>query len=102
VAGAAAASAASLAAPEAAAGHTVFSEGGANTFDARIDQVKTGDAPIFLGEFGASRSAAGANDYYAARISACEREASESRRRISEVDSRPIRIGRDTSGKCLP
>ena len=57
---------------EAAAGHAVFSEGAANTFESRIDQAKTGNVPVFLGEFGASRSAAGVNDYYAARIAACE------------------------------
>jgi len=58
--------------PEAAAGHAGFSEGGAHTFASRIDQVETGDVPVFLGEFGASRWAQGVNDYYAARIAACE------------------------------
>ena len=38
----------------------------------RIDRVRTGDAPVFLGEFGASRWARGVDDYYAARIAACE------------------------------
>lgn len=58
--------------PEAAAGQAVFSEGGADTFEARIDKVMTGDAPVFLGEFGAARWAPGVTDYYAARIAACE------------------------------
>jgi hypothetical protein len=30
------------------------------------------DAPVFLGEFGASRWADGVDDYYRARIAACE------------------------------
>ncbi len=58
--------------PEAAAGYTVFSEGGEHTFAARIDRAKTGEVPVFLGEFGASRWATGVDDYYAARIAACE------------------------------
>jgi len=58
--------------PEAAAGHTVFSEGGEQAFAARVDRVQAGDVPVFLGEFGASRWAKGVDDYYAARIAACE------------------------------
>ena len=34
--------------------------------------VSAGDAPIFLGEFGASRWAMDVDDYYAARIATCE------------------------------
>jgi hypothetical protein len=58
--------------PEVAAGIAVFSEGGEHTFAGRLDSVMTGDAPVFLGEFGASRWAQGVDDYYAARIAACE------------------------------
>ena len=58
--------------PEAAAGYAVFSEGGEHTFAARIDRVRVGDVPVFLGEFGASRWARGVDAYYEARIAACE------------------------------
>ena len=57
--------------PQASAGIAVFSEGGDDTFAKRIDGLPT-DAPIFLGEFGASRWASGVDDYYSARIAACE------------------------------
>lgn len=58
--------------PEGSAALIDFSEGGDGTFEHRIDQVMTGDAPVFLGEFGASRWAMGVDEYYAARIAACE------------------------------
>ncbi len=59
--------------PEESAGIAVFSEGGDYTFEKRIDAVRANaGAPIFLGEFGASRWAQGADEYYAARIAACE------------------------------
>ena len=54
-----------------AAGIMPFSESGGNTFVRRIDGVRA-DAPVFLGEFGASRWADGVDDYYSARIAACE------------------------------
>ncbi len=57
--------------PEQSADIAVFSEGGAQTFAHRIDSVQA-DAPIFLGEFGASRWASGGDDYYSTRIAACE------------------------------
>ena len=50
----------------------MFGEGGEHTFAGRLDSVMTGDAPVFLGEFGASRWAQGVDEYYAARIAACE------------------------------
>jgi hypothetical protein len=58
--------------PEVAAGHAVFSEGGDHTFETRIDRVRTGEVPVFLGEFGASRWAGGVDEYYETRIAACE------------------------------
>jgi hypothetical protein len=59
--------------PEVSAGIAVFSEGGDYTFEKRIDAVRANaGAPIFLGEFGASRWAQGVDEYYAARIAACE------------------------------
>ena len=58
--------------PENSAGLLPFGEGGDHTFERRIDAVKTPDAPIFLGEFGASRWASDVDKYYAARIAACE------------------------------
>jgi hypothetical protein len=58
--------------PENSAGLSFFSEGGEQTFAHRIDSVRTGDAPVFLGEFGASQWANGIEDYYAARVAACE------------------------------
>ena len=58
--------------PEQSAGIAVFGEGGDHTFVHRVDSVMPTDAPLFLGEFGASRWAKGVDDYYAARISACE------------------------------
>lgn len=58
--------------PENSAGLTFFSEGGAETFERRIDSVKRSDGPVFLGEFGASRWASRIDAYYAARIAACE------------------------------
>jgi hypothetical protein len=58
--------------PENSAGIMVFSEGGEHPFAKRLDSVMTGDAPVFLGEFGASRWAQGADEYYASRIAACE------------------------------
>jgi len=57
--------------PREPAGISVFGEGGEDTFVHRLDSLKA-DAPIFLGEFGASRWAKGVNAYYGARISACE------------------------------
>jgi hypothetical protein len=54
------------------AGLAAFSEGGQHTFEHRIDRVRIGGVPIFLGEFGASRWASGGGDYYVARIAACE------------------------------
>jgi hypothetical protein len=57
--------------PRDAAGIIPFSEGGGNTFVRRIDGLQP-DAPVFLGEFGASRWAEGVDDYYSARIAACE------------------------------
>lgn len=58
--------------PRDAAGIAVFSEGGQHTFEQRIDSVRAGGVPIFLGEFGASRWADETGKYYAARIAACE------------------------------
>lgn len=59
--------------PEVSAGIAVFSEGGDYTFAKRIDAVRANaGAPIFLGEFGASRWALGVDEYHAARIAACE------------------------------
>lgn len=58
--------------PEIAAGIAVFSEGGEHTFAKRLENAMSGDAPVFLGEFGTSRWAQGIDAYYAARISACE------------------------------
>ena len=59
--------------PETSTGIAVFSEGGDDTFEKRIDAVRANAAaPIFLGEFGASRWAQGVDEYYAARIAACE------------------------------
>ncbi len=58
--------------PETSAGIILFSEGG-DRFEQRIDAVRANaGAPIFLGEFGASRWAQGVDEYYAARIAACE------------------------------
>jgi hypothetical protein len=57
--------------PETSAGLVAFSERN-EAFGQRIDAVRTGDAPLFLGEFGASRWAMDVDDYYAARIAACE------------------------------
>ena len=58
--------------PEGSAGLMAFSEGGDSTFERRIDSVMSGDAPVFLGEFGASRWAMDVDAYYAARIATCE------------------------------
>lgn len=58
--------------PEGSAGLMAFSEGGDHTFEHRIGSVTMGDAPVFLGEFGASRWAMDVNAYYAARIAVCE------------------------------
>lgn len=58
--------------PRGAAGTIAFGERGTETFAQRIDRVRKGDAPIFLGEFGASRWAEGVDRYYEARIAACE------------------------------
>ena len=58
--------------PEQSAGLLPYGEGGDNTFEHRIDSVTRSDAPIFLGEFGASRWATDVDKYYAARIAACE------------------------------
>ncbi len=58
--------------PEASAGLVVYSEGGTNTFEHRLDSITRSDAPVFLGEFGASRWASGVDGYYRARIAACE------------------------------
>lgn len=57
--------------PRDSAGLISFSEDGGDTFVRRIDALQA-DAPIFLGEFGASRWADGVDDYYSARIAACE------------------------------
>ena len=57
--------------PHGSAGITAFSEAGEHTFARRIDSVDA-DAPVFLGEFGASRWADGVDAYYSARIAACE------------------------------
>lgn len=58
--------------PEVSAGLIPYGEGGTNTFEHRIDAVRRDDAPIFLGEFGASRWASDIDAYYAARIATCE------------------------------
>lgn len=58
--------------PEVAAGIAPFGEAAGHTFADRIDSVMPGDAPLFLGEFGASIWAQGVGDYYAARMAACE------------------------------
>lgn len=58
--------------PETSAGIIVFGEPDGQTFADRLDSVMAGDAPVFLGEFGASRWAQGVGEYYAARIAACE------------------------------
>lgn len=59
--------------PENSAGIVFFSEGGEHTFEKRIDAVlQSANAPVFLGEFGASRWAGGVDAYYAARVAACE------------------------------
>jgi hypothetical protein len=58
--------------PENSAGLMSFAEYRDDTFENRIAKVSTGDAPIFLGEFGASRWAMGVDKYYAARIATCE------------------------------
>jgi len=58
--------------PETSAGMAVFSESGDYTFAKRLAAVMSGDAPVFLGEFGASRWAQDVDGYYAARIAACE------------------------------
>jgi hypothetical protein len=58
--------------PRDSAGLVAFGEGGDQTFANRIDTVRTGDVPVFLGEFGASRWAGGVDEYYQARIAACE------------------------------
>lgn len=58
--------------PEASAAILTFGEYGDQTFAHRVDAVMPADAPLFLGEFGASRWATGVDEYYAARIAACE------------------------------
>lgn len=58
--------------PEESAAIISFRERGDDTFAHRIDSVAQADAPIFLGEFGASRWAMDVDAYYAARIAACE------------------------------
>ncbi len=58
--------------PQVSAGITVFSEGGEHAFANRIDRALSTDAPVFLGEFGASRWASGVDDYYSTRIAGCE------------------------------
>lgn len=58
--------------PEGSAGISIFSEGGDHAFAPRLAAAMTGDTPVFLGEFGASRWAEGVDQYYAARITACE------------------------------
>lgn len=55
-----------------AAGLIAFSEGGEETFAHRIDTAIPTDAPVFLGEFGVSRWASRGDEYYIARIAACE------------------------------
>lgn len=57
--------------PENSAGLIAFGERG-DTFENRIARVSAGDAPVFLGEFGASRWAMDVDDYYAALIATCE------------------------------
>lgn len=58
--------------PRDSAGLIAFSERGDDTFTYRIDTARRDDAPIFLGEFGISRWASRGDQYYAARIAACE------------------------------
>jgi Cellulase (glycosyl hydrolase family 5) len=54
------------------AGIANFSEDGDSTFVHRVDRIMPLDAPLFLGEFGASRWASGVNDYYKSRVAACD------------------------------
>lgn len=58
--------------PEDSAGLVFHSEPDGDRFAARLAAAMPGDAPVFLGEFGASRWASGGDRYYAARIAACE------------------------------
>jgi hypothetical protein len=58
--------------PKDAAGISVFSEGGSHTFATRIDAIRQQGAPVFLGEFGASRWLRDIDAYYRVRIDACE------------------------------
>jgi len=58
--------------PEEAAGLVVYPESDSQRFDARLAAALSGDAPVFLGEFGASRWAKGVDRLYSARIAACE------------------------------
>lgn len=58
--------------PKESRGIPAFSEGGKNTFAARLDAARNQSAPVFLGEFGASRWLDDIDDYYRARIAACE------------------------------
>lgn len=53
-------------------GIPVFSESREHTFAKKLELAKSHGAPVFLGEFGAARWARGIEDYYAARIAACE------------------------------
>ncbi|MDP3736204.1 MAG: cellulase family glycosylhydrolase [Hyphomonadaceae bacterium] len=55
-------------------GKIALGEGDAGVFASRLAATKRGDAPIFLGEFGASRWAKDIDSYYGARIAMCEGE----------------------------
>ena len=58
--------------PQNKVGSASFSAVDGEAFTQRIDRVVRGDAPIFLGEFGASRWAGNVDAYYTERIAACE------------------------------
>lgn len=58
--------------PRESAGLMAFSEPKGRTFGDRVDAVARTDAPIFLGEFGASRWVSGVGQYYQSCIAACE------------------------------
>lgn len=58
--------------PDGSAGLIAYTDSDADRFDARLAAAMPGDAPVFLGEFGASRWASGVDRYYAARIAVCE------------------------------
>jgi hypothetical protein len=58
--------------PRESRGIATFGEAQGHTFADRLDAVKGQGAPVFLGEFGASRWLRDIDQYYKARISACE------------------------------